>query len=257
MIDDEGSVRAAGRFEYTMQVGCASLLLCALGCVASVGCDPSDPPAALRPSSTSQPASSGTTRASAAPSAPSEPVLSEQEAVKRVLATATAKRAMKGNPDYAPKLEPAGQLLFVTLAPDKPKDFYSYPKFRIDRRTEKIEAESHCELGGWVSVERRDFEERALDHVVALPEVRGLARQLDKASGGRVRLTVRIEDCDASDGPDEAQMYVGEAHDDHTVRSLTVRVKDPGLEVRVADLGEAELVPYATWSKTERARRLR
>lgn len=231
-----------------------------------VGCgDPQGPAGAPAPPSSSSSAGSATapsssaalptaTAVASAPPAPPKVPVDELEAKRLVAETAYAKRILGKNPDHTIILDPAANPppIWHTLriAPPRPAPGVIYPALRVKAATGEIEAQSSCEGKTWVPVAVADFEERALDALFALPEMRGLDRYLRKESGGTAVMTVRIEECPKDD---VVRLYVGERTPTHTVRTFTVIVSGPRLEISVADLG-GNVLPYARFKQTESAR---
>ncbi|MCU0655937.1 MAG: hypothetical protein MUF64_11835 [Polyangiaceae bacterium] len=91
----------------------------------------------------------------------------------------------------------------------------------------------------WSELQKR--RERYLDLLFSLPDVRAYDAMLRRLSRGKVWMTVRIEETPtlgcAEGAPDcRWQYYVGERHDDHTVRGSTYEIDDVSGKIWRTDL---------------------
>ncbi len=244
---------------------------CALLCGCATRADP-DPSASSSSSSTpatgaptdapsAPPASASASASSAPPPGDDAPGPTDAaRAAKLVADTPLVRRELTENPALRIvhqdlKLPPPLAWHRFSIQPAEPDPGVSYLRVRVSAKTGEVAAESMCDRGGWVSAGRRDFEERAVDALFALPEFTGLDRELREVSRGTVRMTVRVESCASTPADRTLSLYVGERHDTHTVRAFTVVAEDPGPRLSVAGLA-GDLRPYAVWRTTDRAKDL-
>ncbi len=185
-----------------------------------------------------------------APAAPTDAarakrLVEETPLVRRLLANDPALRVVS-----LPAQNPPPVWHMLQVAPERREPNVVYTELRVKAATGEIQAQTSCEQGGWAPIQRVDLEERALDALFALPELRGFDRYLRKVSGGNVRMTVRLEDC----LQDRLGFYVGERQPSHTVRAYTAVITLPDLRISMLDLGGNSL-PYASWKQQEQPKR--
>ena len=126
---------------------------------------------------------------------------------------------------------------------EDPRDREGRLSFAVDAFSGKIEVR-HADSKGdppalvpyeeWSALQRR--RERYLELLFSLPEVRAYDAMLRRLSRGKVWMTVRIEEtprlgCKQGDDDCFWQYYVGERHEDHTVRGHTFRIEDTSARI--------------------------
>jgi hypothetical protein len=131
---------------------------------------------------------------------------------------------------------------------EDPRDREGRYSFAVDAFSGKIEVR-HADGEGnpqglvpyeaWSALQRR--RERYLDLLFSLPEVRAYDATLRRLSRGKVWMTVRVEEtprlgCKQGDDDCSWQYYVGERHEDHTVRGHTFRIDDTSGRIERIDL---------------------
>lgn len=111
-----------------------------------------------------------------------------------------------------------------------------------------------CEGTDFVPHERWAREDAMMTRLFELPEVQGMSHMLQQASGGKVSLVIRMDSCPSAAEPaSDYVFYIGEKHDDHSVRMTTMAVDPKTLAISVIDWDQGKL-PYAKWAATPAAR---
>jgi len=182
---------------------------------------------------------------------------------------ARARAILAALPEVARRLAGAGakEQIVIVAPPDCAYPYYKmalgeaseppgslWVGHRVSAASGAVEGQSMCQDADFVPYERWAREEAMMNRLFELPEVRGMGLMLEQASGGKVSLVIRADKCPSPGEPaTDYLFYIGEKHEDHSVRMTTMAV-DPGT-LAISVIGwDQKVIPYAQWARTPAAR---
>lgn len=182
---------------------------------------------------------------------------------------ARARAILSALPEVARRLAGAGakQQIVIVAPPDCAYPYYKmalgeaseptaslWVGHRVSAVSGAVEGQSMCEDTDFVPYERWAREEAMMNRLFELPEVRGMGRMLEQASGGKVSLVIRADKCPSpGETATDYLFYIGEKHEDHSVRMTTMAVDPATLAISVIGWDQ-KVIPYAQWASTPAAR---